>query len=117
MSLESVWQIANERRAKRGARLVFNRAPKRHKFLPPVVGGPVPVERKATDTCVYRGDQSGEVECSTCQGVVMLKVYACERHGRCTLAKPSSGMACCLYCADFKHKEPVNGLRPPATAG
>jgi ADP-heptose:LPS heptosyltransferase len=50
--------------------------------------------------CVYRGAQTGEKECPSCGGHVLLKVFGCSKHERCTIAKAVEGLQCCAACPD-----------------
>jgi hypothetical protein len=53
---------------------------------PPAPAGP----------CRFLGGPTGDtVACPTCRGRVMLKVFACAVHGRCTLAANGGAMAAC----------------------
>lgn len=52
-------------------------------------------------TCQHRGEAVDEVECPSCRGTVILKVFDCVQHERCTVAKPIEEMACCVTCEDF----------------
>lgn len=46
--------------------------------------------------CPHRGPPTGEqVPCESCSGKVMLKVFACEKNGRCTLGRKVEGIALC----------------------
>jgi hypothetical protein len=58
---------------------------------------------RADLTCSHRGEQVDEVQCLTCRGRVMAKVFACAVHGRCTMfAKPIDRIKACRSCADRK---------------
>jgi hypothetical protein len=60
------------------------------------------LKRKYRDlSCSLRGDQVGEVQCESCRGKVMAKVFACSVHGRCALfSKPLEGVKSCRACND-----------------
>src|SRR5580704_6585438 len=47
----------------------------------------VPAQSAARTTCRHRGDEVRLVECPSCAGLVQLKVFACGRHGECTVGK------------------------------
>ena len=47
------------------------------------------------------------VECPTCNGSVNLKVFACEKHGECTIGKKLDGLACCATCGDYEASQPT----------
>jgi hypothetical protein len=50
--------------------------------------------------CSARGEPTGEtVPCRTCRGEIRLKVFACSKHGRCTLGnKAVDGVHLCDGC-------------------
>lgn len=49
--------------------------------------------------CVHRGNLVDEVECQTCNGRTMAKIYGCRIHIRCTMfAKPLDGVKACDGC-------------------
>lgn len=53
--------------------------------------------------CVHRGAVVGERECSTCDGSVKAKIFACAVHGQCTMFKrPVEGVKACRHCGDRK---------------
>lgn len=52
--------------------------------------------------CRSLGGVVDRVECATCGGRVRLKVYACERFKRATIATPVEGAACCATCDDYE---------------
>ena len=55
--------------------------------------------------CSHLGEPTGEVrECKTCSGKVTLKVLACDVRGKCTVAKPIDGIACCKTCTPEQGK-------------
>lgn len=62
-------------------------------------GGPLPGVRSA---CALRGAEVGRELCPTCKGKVLVKTFACEAHGRCTVARRLPGVACCVGCGDFR---------------
>lgn len=51
--------------------------------------------------CQHQGEAVDEVECPSCRGTVMLKVFDCDQHERCTIAKPIDETACCVSCEDY----------------
>ena len=53
------------------------------------------------DRCEWRGEQTGQVQCSSCGGHVMIKVFECDKHSRCTLIKAVNDIKCCGYCDDY----------------
>lgn len=57
--------------------------------------------------CILRKDSVGSVLCQSCGGKVELKVFQCEKHGECTVAKPSPGKACCATCPDRRTDWPL----------
>lgn len=52
--------------------------------------------------CIQLGERLREQECPTCNGSVLLKVFTCELHGECTLAKTIKDIACCTTCKDYE---------------
>ena len=51
--------------------------------------------------CSRRGADTGQrVQCPTCSGRVELKVFACEVHGQCTIARQAPGIRMCRGCRD-----------------
>lgn len=60
---------------------------------------------------MFLGADTGElVTCATCSGRVQLKVFACARHGRCTIKQPVIGLACCKTCLEYSAApEPEHG--------
>lgn len=60
--------------------------------------------------CVHLGGPTGDlIDCPSCTGAVKLKAFACDVHGRCTIARRAPGVACCAGCPD---REPP----PPSAA-
>lgn len=46
--------------------------------------------------CIHLGEYQNEyIECSSCRGNVLLKVFACEKYSKCTLVKWVGTLACC----------------------
>lgn len=45
--------------------------------------------------CVHLGEEVDRVSCPTCNGNVQLKVFACAKHGHCTIDRRVSWLACC----------------------
>lgn len=39
-------------------------------------------------SCTHQGPELGTIGCRTCQGNVRIKVFACARHGCCTIQQP-----------------------------
>jgi len=61
------------------------------------------VKRQAGAHCTHRGEQTGERQCESCKGVVMVKVFACEIHTSCHLSpKPIEGVKMCQGCGEFR---------------
>jgi hypothetical protein len=50
--------------------------------------------------CRHRRTELRRVECPACFSRLLLKVFECEIHTECTLAKPLPGIACCMQCPD-----------------
>lgn len=58
---------------------------------------------KPQPPCAHLGPDTGlMVECPTCSGKVSLKVFACEVHGACTVAKKVERRACCIGCDKYQ---------------
>lgn len=75
----------------------------------------VPPQGPRGAACVHRGQPTGEtVRCPECRGKVLLKLFACAVHGRCTAARPAGGTACCVTCHDYA---PPGGEAAPRPAG
>ncbi len=56
--------------------------------------------------CVHLGTQTGErVGCGTCSGRTELKIFACARHSRCTIARQVKDLACCATCPDQQERD------------
>ena len=51
-----------------------------------VVRIPSPAKLRVVD-CIHRGDELRRMDCYSCRGSVKVKVFRCEVHGECTLAK------------------------------
>ncbi len=52
--------------------------------------------------CKRLGKTLREQTCPTCRGDVRLKVFWCEVHEECTLARELEGLACCCLCDDYQ---------------
>lgn len=66
---------------------------------------------KPRGPCVHLEADTGErVACKSCgeskagKAKTLTFVFACEIHGRCTLAR-DGGMACCATCKDFRERD------------
>jgi hypothetical protein len=51
---------------------------------------------------LYRGEEVDRVRCNECGGGVMVKVFACEIWGRCTIQK-NVGEKVCQTCQEYQH--------------
>jgi hypothetical protein len=51
--------------------------------------------------CVRRGLPLRSETCPSCRGAVQIKVFACQVHGECTVAKVVKNIDCCGRCDDF----------------
>lgn len=50
----------------------------------------------STLPCAHLGEVTGEtVQCPSCRGTVLLKLFECGVYGQCTLKKDIEGVACC----------------------
>ena len=59
--------------------------------------------------CAHRGAEAGETSCTSCGSQkVALKIFACAKHGECTIQKLGDkiGPACCRVCKDREPIEP-----------
>lgn len=55
-----------------------------------------PEKTRRSDTCPARGKPVGnKVQCTTCTKRVMLTVFECSRHGRCTTGQNADGIHVC----------------------
>ena len=52
--------------------------------------------------CRNLGEPARVQECPTCNGKVLLRVFACAVHNECTPAKRLEGVACCEGCPDYQ---------------
>jgi len=58
---------------------------------------------KSLGNCTWRGEHTGLVKCPSCGGGgVSIKVFSCDKHGRCTVARSADGIACCKICTDYE---------------
>lgn len=62
------------------------------------------MSNQSTVHCGHRGVQLETRECVSCVGKVELKVFGCERHGRCVLGKSTDGLQSCDGCPDRQPK-------------
>lgn len=53
------------------------------------------MEPARSANCVHLGEENGQIQCSACGGKVMVKTFACEVYGTCTIAKKLENTACC----------------------
>lgn len=60
-----------------------------------------------TTPCIYRGAETGRQKCTSCRGTVQLKVFACAKHGNCTIEKHVRDTACCATCTDYEPYQPA----------
>ena len=52
--------------------------------------------------CAHRGNVLRTEQCQSCGGNVRFKVFTCQVHGQCTLAKMLSGIKSCVGCAQYQ---------------
>ena len=74
----------------------------------PVVHVPVLAAPSPSD-CVHLGKETRRVDCLTCVDKI-LKVFACEVHGECTVARPGEGVA--AICKDCPDRQPLIQIQP-----
>lgn len=55
--------------------------------------------------CKYRGSHIREEECKACRGHVRIKIFACEIHQTCSIAKPIAGAHCCAECTEYESEK------------
>jgi len=58
-------------------------------------------EKRANRFCLHLGEYLEERICPTCCGSTRIKVFACELHGKCSIAKPV-GVQVCQGCGDYE---------------
>lgn len=56
---------------------------------------------KRTALCIHLGAETRREECTTCQGNVLVKLFACPIHGECSIEKPM-GVQICSVCKDYQ---------------
>lgn len=71
--------------------------------------GNLPIQKRRTQKprdvsqpCVHRGNELRTTECESCNGRVLLKVFACEVHGECTVQRRVGETAVCLNCHEYQ---------------
>lgn len=52
--------------------------------------------------CVHLGAEARQVQCATCGGRVLVRVFACALYAEATLAKPLAGVRCCQTCPSYE---------------
>lgn len=57
--------------------------------------------REANGDCIHKGRSAGEVQCKTCAGKVMVKLFQCDQFGTCTIGKTVAGHGCCQTCERY----------------
>lgn len=64
--------------------------------------------------CGHRGSPTGDTkECLSCQGKVSLKIFYCNVHQECTIAKRVDGVkGCCKDCPDYSPPPVVDPSNP-----
>lgn len=73
---------------------------------------PAAVTQLRTAPCVHLGPPTGELrDCDSCAGRVRIRLMACRVFGRCSVAKPLPGLACCAGrdgkpCSSYAPKPP-----------
>jgi hypothetical protein len=69
------------------------------------------LSRLAANPCVHIREVVRVVDCLGCSGNVLVKVYACELHGECTIGKQANNAACCAMCTDYRPGEVNKQMR------
>jgi hypothetical protein len=83
-----------------GAVSQFRKAPDRIKCLcgllttSPTLSDGEPI-KTANVQCRYRSEEFRLEPCPSCKGSVLIKVFKCEKHGECTMAKSLRGIHRC----------------------
>lgn len=68
------------------------------------------MEGARASSCAHLGEYSGQaVKCGTCSGGTRIKVFQCDVHGQCTIAKPVDGIATCAGCRQFLARGVMGG--------
>lgn len=52
--------------------------------------------------CQSLGRELRQQQCDSCSGKVMLKIFACDVRGECTVLRPLLGVACCGSCDRYR---------------
>lgn len=69
---------------------------------------------EAAGTCSHlRSVTPWTVPCVGCRGRVALKIFGCDLHAQCTLAKEAPGLKCCAKCPDNDAARPRAGATEP----
>jgi hypothetical protein len=72
--------------------------------------GPSPTLPRIDLACIHRREELEAVQCEPCGGKVMVKTWACEVHGGCSLQK-NVGVKVCAKCED--HQVPSTSAEQP----
>lgn len=56
--------------------------------------------------CTHLGDEVDRVKCESCKGLVLVKVFQCMIHGKCTIAKKLPGVDARCPCSDYNPMKP-----------
>ena len=67
--------------------------------------------------CVYRGEELRREQCPTCAGNVQIKVFACSKHGECSIDKAPAGVRSCGSCRDFVPRPRLSAEGRPFSGG
>lgn len=59
------------------------------------VSDPEKVHANCKLECPHRGEAIRTEQCDSCSGKVLIKVFACSKHGECTIGKKIEGVVCC----------------------
>lgn len=74
----------------------------RHLQLP---SGLKPVRRCPRGRCLHLGGEVRQQRCTSCAGLVNIRVYQCAVHGEATIAKKFNDVRGCDLCSDYKTVE------------
>lgn len=72
-----------------------------------------PIDHTPRGPCAHQGEELRRQECQTCSGRQQIKVFACPKHGECTIGKQLPGIACCATCGDYEPKAHAASVHSP----
>lgn len=72
------------------------------KFSPEAIAAAQRAEARKNLPCTHRGAEVDRIQCPTCSGTVMLKVFSCPKHDRCCIGRTVNEIQSCATCADHQ---------------